>query len=651
MKKLFFLLIAGHASLSAVGQNNAPKPYTTDKDLSRWVLDVNLLGGTFNQKMDMATTGPNYLNGINVNTGGVGFKSGGTVGGDLQLGYFFDKNRHWGIGTGLLYLREWGNVTLDNFHAEYQSVDNNGYIFRQVVSANPIKEEVRIDNFNIPLVLKYKNRFSKHWGFTADAGVLFNVKAKNTYTTNASFDYEAIYKFVTTEGNVSTPVYETSVIPADNDFLITKAHFSKNNPGSVQEYFNTKRSEGYNVGLGVTPDQQKGTVSYATGSVGFMLQPSVNYFFSDRVALNVGAYYIYQEFKNEGTKSYTLTGKPGEYSSVLNSVSKVQTQSFGGNLGLRFFLGGKKAAPMNISNTDQYDPTGCAACDGSFALHGLKAGERATVTYSKNGATPANIYPVTVSNDGTVTVPNLCAGSYTDIKATIGKQTAASKSVNLVAPNLVIDRVESENPSAPGKCDGSITLYGLQAGQKAKVSYAMNGTKRSASYTVAADNSLRLPGLCEGTVTGISVESNKCTADLSNRESIVLAGPKPAAPVAQVPVTEAEDPSTQILFDFNTANLRSTSYAVIDKVYDQMQEDRTSTVVIEGNTDQVGTDEYNQKLSNRRAAAVQAYLIKRGIASSRIMDQGNGEREPVATNNTAEGRSKNRRAEIVLRIK
>ena len=241
--------------------------------------------------------------------------------------------------------------------------------------------------------MKYKNRFSKHWGFAADAGILFNVKAKNTYTTNASFDYEAIYKFVSAEGNTNTPVYESSVIPANTDFLITKAQFTKNNPGSVEDYFNLKRSEGYNVGLGVKPAQQEGTVSYKTGSVGFMLQPSVNYFFSDRVALNVGAYYIYQEFKNEGGSSYTLTGKPGEYSSVLNSVSKVQTQSFGGNLGLRFFLGGKKVAPINISSTDQNDPSGCATCDGSFALHGLKAGEKATVTYSKDGATPANIYP------------------------------------------------------------------------------------------------------------------------------------------------------------------------------------------------------------------------------------------------------------------
>ena len=247
-------------------------------------------------------------------------------------------------------------------------------------------------------------------------------------------------------------------------------------------------------------------------------------------------------------------------------------------------------------------------------------------------------------------MPNLCAGSYTDIKATIGKQTAISKPVSLVAPNLVIDRIASEQPTAPGKCDGAITFYGLQAGQKAKVTYSLNGVKRSGSYTVAPDNSLGLSGLCEGTITDISIESNKCVAQLSNHDAIVLAGPKPA-PVAEVPAPEVEDPSSQILFDFNTADLRPSSYAVIDRVFVQMQKDRASTVVIDGNTDEIGTDAYNQKLSDRRAAAVRAYLIKRGIASSRIKDHGNGEREPVATNKTAEGRSKNRRAELVLKIK
>jgi OOP family OmpA-OmpF porin len=85
-------------------------------------------------------------------------------------------------------------------------------------------------------------------------------------------------------------------------------------------------------------------------------------------------------------------------------------------------------------------------------------------------------------------------------------------------------------------------------------------------------------------------------------------------------------------------------------VLGEMKSDHTTTVFIDGNTDKIGSDEYNQKLSERRAAVVRAYLIKHGISAGRIKDHGNGEREPVASNNTVTGRSKNRRAELVIRM-
>jgi len=70
-------------------------------------------------------------------------------------------------------------------------------------------------------------------------------------------------------------------------------------------------------------------------------------------------------------------------------------------------------------------------------------------------------------------------------------------------------------------------------------------------------------------------------------------------------------------------------------------------VVVEGHTDSVGSDSYNHKLSERRAKAVRDYLVREGIDASRITTRGYGKSRPVASNDTAEGRAENRRAEII----
>jgi outer membrane protein OmpA-like peptidoglycan-associated protein len=71
-------------------------------------------------------------------------------------------------------------------------------------------------------------------------------------------------------------------------------------------------------------------------------------------------------------------------------------------------------------------------------------------------------------------------------------------------------------------------------------------------------------------------------------------------------------------------------------------------VAVEGHTDSVGSDQYNQDLSDRRAQAVRDYFVQQGIPSGAIEARGFGKSEPIALNDTAEGRQQNRRVELVL---
>jgi OOP family OmpA-OmpF porin len=77
-----------------------------------------------------------------------------------------------------------------------------------------------------------------------------------------------------------------------------------------------------------------------------------------------------------------------------------------------------------------------------------------------------------------------------------------------------------------------------------------------------------------------------------------------------------------------------------------VKEINLEVVIAIGHTDSIGTDEYNQKLSVRRAESVKAYLVSKGVEQNRVYTEGKGKKQPVATNKTKEGRQKNRRVEI-----
>jgi len=103
-----------------------------------------------------------------------------------------------------------------------------------------------------------------------------------------------------------------------------------------------------------------------------------------------------------------------------------------------------------------------------------------------------------------------------------------------------------------------------------------------------------------------------------------------------------------VTFAFDSSNLTSVAQTNLDKLAKVLVDNPDTNINVYGHTDSKGADDYNMKLSQRRADAVKAYLAGKGIASSRMFAKGEGESMPVATNDTDEGRAKNRRVEFAI---
>lgn len=103
-----------------------------------------------------------------------------------------------------------------------------------------------------------------------------------------------------------------------------------------------------------------------------------------------------------------------------------------------------------------------------------------------------------------------------------------------------------------------------------------------------------------------------------------------------------------LLFDFDAYSLREASRENLRELASTLKEYDDTKVLIEGHTDNVGTEEYNLKLSQQRANSVFEYLDNLGVAQDRLISRAYGESQPTATNETEEGRQKNRRVEIAI---
>ncbi|MCK9280284.1 MAG: OmpA family protein [Melioribacteraceae bacterium] len=151
--------------------------------------------------------------------------------------------------------------------------------------------------------------------------------------------------------------------------------------------------------------------------------------------------------------------------------------------------------------------------------------------------------------------------------------------------------------------------------------------------------------------SGITIEQEKVDYDRIE-EMVKRHIPKEVVKeiVVEKPMAQAARNDNWVLvgvnFDFDKATLRPEAYPILLHATTVMLNNPDLKVEIQGHTDSIGSESYNQKLSEKRANAVKNYLLARGIAASRLSIKGLGESSPMADNNTADGRAMNRRIEF-----
>ena len=154
---------------------------------------------------------------------------------------------------------------------------------------------------------------------------------------------------------------------------------------------------------------------------------------------------------------------------------------------------------------------------------------------------------------------------------------------------------------------------------------------------------------CDGAIAPVAAAPAPAPAAAVAPVAPVAAAPAAAAPAAAPAAGAAATKVTyaaDAFFASNSAVLKAAGKAKLDDLVGKVKAINLEVIVAVGHTDNKGKDASNQALSVRRAEAVKAYLVSKGIEKNRVYTEGKGSKQPVADNKTAEGRAKNNRVEI-----
>jgi outer membrane protein OmpA-like peptidoglycan-associated protein len=200
-------------------------------------------------------------------------------------------------------------------------------------------------------------------------------------------------------------------------------------------------------------------------------------------------------------------------------------------------------------------------------------------------------------------------------------------------------------PAAVCAALGAGAGVGVQEARRGTSEASVGNTKKSQK-----DN----PDYWEGALVGAAIGAAACGLAghyLFDKEEEAAAQPPPPPPPPP-PVPLLPPPTSRrivlrgVNFDFGQTAIRADSRPILDEAAAVLQQNPNVRVSVEGHTDSIGADEYNEKLSVRRAEAVFRYLVNRGVAPSRMGVIGYGRSRPVADNTTESGRAENRRVEL-----